>query len=320
VNALPSARAGAGRLPDFFIVGHPKSGTSAMYEMLRANPRVHMPLKESWFFVPELLADFSARYPGGIEEYAALFAQASADQLVGEATASYLWSRTAAQRIAEVQPAAKIVAILREPASFLRSLHLQFIRSNVETETDLRKALSLEGARAEGKRIPANAPVPAQLMYSERVHYVEQLRRYRDAFSDEQMLVLIYDDFRAENLATIGQVLRFLGIEDASPVRAVEANVASTIRSPRLHSMVRSLYLGNAPGARALKAPIKAVSSRRMRQWALARTERMQQEAPPPPDEELMRELRLRFKGEVEALSDYLKRDLLALWRYDELG
>ncbi len=42
--------------------------------------------------------------------------------------------------------------------------------------------------------------------------------------------------------------------------------------------------------------------------------------APPPVDEELMLELRRRFKGEVEALSEYLGRDLVSLWGYDQLG
>jgi hypothetical protein len=32
-----------------------------------------------------------------------------------------------------------------------------------------------------------------------------------------------------------------------------------------------------------------------------------------------MLELRRRFKGEVEALSDYLGRDLVSLWGYDSI-
>ena len=39
-----------------------------------------------------------------------------------------------------------------------------------------------------------------------------------------------------------------------------------------------------------------------------------------PPDEELMLELRRRFKGEVEAFSAYLDRDLVSEWGYDRLG
>ena len=41
--------------------------------------------------------------------------------------------------------------------------------------------------------------------------------------------------------------------------------------------------------------------------------------APAGADEELMRELRRRFKGEVEAISEYLGRDLITLWGYDRV-
>src|SRR5437763_10281928 len=141
------------RLPDFFLVGHGKSGTSALYRMLRAHPQIFMPtLKEPWFFSAELFPR-PPRKLETLEEYAALFEAAEPGQRVGEATPAYLFSQTAAARIAEVQPGARIIAILREPASFLRSLHLQFLQNQVESETDLRTALALEGARREGNEL-----------------------------------------------------------------------------------------------------------------------------------------------------------------------
>src|SRR4030088_1366059 len=118
------------RLPDFFIAGHAKSGTTALYQMLRRHPQISLPdSKEPWFFAPDMRPRFepylAGMPPETLEEYLALFAEARPEQRAGEASSSYLWSRTAAARIAEVQPAARIIAILREPTSFLRSLHLQ---------------------------------------------------------------------------------------------------------------------------------------------------------------------------------------------------
>jgi hypothetical protein len=310
------ARASSGRAPDFFIVGHAKSGTSAMHRMLSAHPRLHMPRKEPSYFVPELLR--SDRYAGGLADYLALFDDAAPEQLIGESTTWYLWSQTAASAIAAVQPGARIIAILREPASFLRSLHLQFIRSDVETEPDLAKALALERPRSEGRQMPRNSTRPPLLMYSRHVRYVEQLRRYYAVFPAEQILVLIYEDFRADNEGTIQQVLRFLDVGAADAVESVEVNAAAGVRSPRLNELVRSLYLGNAPATRALKGTIKALSSQRTRHHALGLLRRAQAEAPPPADAELMLELRKRFRGEVAALGDYLKRDLLTFWEYGD--
>src|SRR6202030_3525636 len=124
----------------------------------------------------------------------------------------------AAGSIAALQPDARIVAILREPASFLRSLHLMFIQWRVETERDLRTAISLEQPRREGRRVPRSSHRPQVLQYSEHVHYVEQLRRYQDRFGREQLLVLIYDDYRDDNEGTVRRVLRFLDVDDRTPI------------------------------------------------------------------------------------------------------
>jgi hypothetical protein len=313
---LPAGVA-TGRVPDFFIVGHAKSGTSALYRMLRGHPQLHMPRKEPSFFVPELLG--GRRYPGGIGEYTELFAGARDGQLIGESTTWYLWSHTAAARIAEVQPGARIVAILREPASYLSSLHLQFLRTDVETEPDLRRAMSLESERMEGRRLPRNSTRPQLLLYSDHVQYVEQLRRYELLFPSEQILILIYEDFRADNEGTVGKVLRFLGVDDARPVETVEANPSAGVRSPRLNEAVRSLYLGGGPAARAARGAVKALSTQRVRHAAMAALRRGQSDRPPEPDAALTLELRRRFRGEVQALGEHLDRDLLSFWGYDDI-
>ncbi len=313
------------RLPDFFIVGHAKSGTTALYEMLKQHSQIYMPdVKESWFFVPELRSPArrgnADRHPHTLEGYLSLFQDAKPEQRAGEATPSYLFSHDAARRIAEVQPAARIIAILREPASFLRSLHLQFLQTNVETESDLGKAISLEGRRREGKDLPPNCTRPQALLYSDHVRYVEQLRRYHDVFSPEQILVLIYDDFRADNDSIVRRVLRFLDVDDTSAIEQTDANPTVQVRSPRLYGLVRSLYLGRGPGSRRAKKVIKALTPQRLRHEVIAIEHRAQLGAPQPADEQLMLELRHRFKDEVVALSDYLDRDLVGLWGYDSLG
>jgi hypothetical protein len=255
------------------------------------------------------------------EEYLALFAAARPEQRVGEASSSYLWSRTAAAAIAQLQPAARIIAILREPASFLRSLHLQLLRTHVESNKDLRKAMSLEAARAEGRHVPRRSQRPQLLQYSQHVRYVEQLRRYHAVFPPEQVLVLIYDDFRADNEGTVRTLLRFLEVDDAAPIDVIHANPTTGMRSQQLDELVHSVSVGRGPLSRAAKAALKALTPRELRRAALKLTQqRIVHGAPPPPDESFTIELRRRFKGEVVALSEYLDRDLITLWGYDRVG
>ncbi len=314
------------RMPDFFVVGHPKSGSTALYEMLRSHPQIFMPdLKEPRFFASDLRrrrpSSTQGRLPNTLEQYQALFAEAGLGQRAGEATPMYLMSRTAAGLIAEAQPQARIIAILREPASFLRSLHMQLVQAHVEPENDLRRAMSLEDARREGRQMPPRLPRPQLLLYSEHVRYVEQLRRYRAVFAPEQVLVLIYDDFRRDNEAAVRRVLRFLDVDDAAPIDLVEANQTVHVRSVRLDSVVHSVSFGRGSVARAAKIAVKTLAPRRLRRAALQTVQRrVLWGQPRAPEESFIGELRRRFKPEVVALSEHLDRDLVTLWGYDRVG
>lgn len=312
------------RTPDFFIVGQPKSGTTALYEMLRTHPQLYLPqLKEPVFLASDLLAGLrwpSVRArPQTLEDYLALFAPARGEQRAGEASALYLWSQTAAANIAELQPAARIIAILREPVGLLRSLHMQQLQDRSETEKDLRKALSLEEERRQGRHVPRSCARPAALYYSEHVRYVEQLRRYHAVFPQDQVLVLIYDDFRADNAGTVKRVLRFLEVDDI-PIEPVEANPTVRLRSSALDDAVRKLSGGQGTLMRVVKAPVKKLMPRQLRRDALhAVRRRALVGKAPPQDDTLAVELRHRFKAEVAALGDYIDRDLVSLWGYDSI-
>jgi Sulfotransferase family len=323
------ARGAGVRLPDFFVIGHAKCGTTALYEMLRSHPQVYMcEPKEPWFFArdnprprgsgPRTVA-VTGTEPVSLEKYLSLFAAAGGDQRAGDASTSYIWSPIAAARIADVQPAARIVAILREPASFLRAVHLQLLKMRRETEPDFRRAVALEESRLQGREIPKANPWPQTLIYTHRVRYVEQLRRYADLFAREQMLVLIYDDFKRDNEATVRRVLRFLDVDDTHPIETVRANptIGTSVRADDLR---RGLARSRSPAARAVRTAGRALTTSGLRERVYhPAMRRLAHGKPPAEDEQFMLELRRRFKREVEAVSEYLGRDLVALWGYDAL-
>jgi Sulfotransferase family len=322
------------RVPDFFIVGHAKCGTTALYEMLRRHPEIFMPeVKEPYYFAVDnpqpprqsgrrwTALDQTGTRAETYDEYLSLFDNAAPGQRAGEASTHYLWSRTAPARIAAAQPHARIVAILREPASFLRSLHLQLTQNGNETQKSFRKALELEDARRRGRHVPRRSVWPGCLFYSDRVRYVEQLRRYHAAFGEERVLVLIYDDFKRDNAATLRQVLRFLDVDDTVALEPSHANPTVAVRSVRLQRLVRDVRRGRGTAPRAIKRSVHALTSARVRRELLHPLRRsVTYGSQRPADESFMRELRRRLRPEVEALSEYLDRDLVTLWGYDDLS
>jgi hypothetical protein len=296
--------------------------------MLLSHPQIHMPVKEPRYFAPDRRtrhwrpASSRRKHPSTLEGYRALFTGARGDQRIGEATPTYLRSTLAAANIAAVKPDARIIAILREPASLLRSVHLQALRNYDETQKDFRTALALEDSRREGRNIPRLSQFPQVLMYSELIRYTEQLRRYHAVFPPEQVLVLIYDDFRADNEGTVRQVLRFIGVDDTLAVPAVELESLRTPRYVILDQAMRALSIARrtGPGAKVSRrlqslrpSPLRnSETFASLWQW-------IRYTDTPPPDEQLMLELRRRFKVEVEAVSEYLGRDLVTLWGYDSI-
>ena len=92
--------------PNFFIVGGPKCGTTAMYEYLRLHPQVFMPdRKEPNYFGRRTLTG----RPLTEEKYLDLFKNSGTARFVGEASKLPLACKLAAQEMHEFSPYAKII-------------------------------------------------------------------------------------------------------------------------------------------------------------------------------------------------------------------
>jgi sulfotransferase family protein len=315
------------RVPDFFIVGHQKCGTTALYRMLQDHPQIYMPAeKEPRYFIPELRPKprhgRKPKRPSTLEDYLALFADAGPGQRAGEASPQYLRYPEVPPAIAEVAPEAKIIALLREPADFLRSFHGQMLHNRIETEKDFQKAMELEPARRRGERFPRGCNRKKWLLYSDHVHYTEQLESFHAAFGRERVLVLAYEDYRRDNEAAVREVLRFLEVDDSLPIEPVDTRPLKDVRMQRLHQLTGSMQEARRnpsavhPAVRALDVVVPAAVRERFgAQWR-----GFVYQAREDPSREFMLELRRRFKPQVEAVSEYLDRDLVSLWGYDRLG
>lgn len=295
--------------PGFFIVGAPKSGTTAMSEYLGAHPDIFMARKEMHFFGSDL--KFGPHFFRRNErEYLAEYREWNAQHQAGEASVWYLFSREAAAEIKAFNPEARIIIMLREPVSMLYSLYHQFKVDGNENLPSFEQALAAESLRREGRNMPRTAYFPAGLVYRETARYTDQVRRFFDAFGREQVYVIIYDDFAAEPAGAYQKVTQFLGVGSA-PARADfgVVNGNKRVRSSALRAV--------------LSEPFVRASVLACRRWlpqsvfgVLQRTEACIQRyntrpaARPPLDPELRAQLKREFVPVVERLSALLGRDL----------
>jgi hypothetical protein len=221
--AMPGTE-GGGRLPDFLILGAPKSGTTSLAAWLGARADVFIPpQKELHFFSRD------DRWEQGLGWYEEHFAAAGDEQLTGEATPNYLDDVGSAARIAATLPSARLIALLREPVDRAWSHHCY------DRDLDLHATTPFDA-------VVASAGTPDEHRYVWQGRYVRHLDRYADLVGRDRLLVLWFDDLRDEPDATWRTVCAFLGI-DAEPVPDAVGSVHNrhyTVRVPAVRrAMVR---------------------------------------------------------------------------------
>lgn len=206
---------------DFFIVGAPKSGTTALANFLSQHPNLCMANpKETGYFADDFRQESdtfhgSERYPfvRSEEQYQQLFSHCGRG-LRGEASTNYLYSANAARNIFKHNPDAKIIVMLRNPVTFLHSLHMQFVNEAREDEPDFAGALALQDERRRGSRIPKNAICPSHYQYFDWAKYSAQIQRYFDLFERKNILIIVAEEFQKDNEKHFLQVLKLLDVSN----------------------------------------------------------------------------------------------------------
>lgn len=250
-------------LPNFFIAGAPKAGTTSLYHYLDQHPEIYMsPLKEVSYFSEEvreknfapalrkqaanaaqsmreyLDAGAPVKRFGGIvddwDDYCSLFARAGDAKAIGEGSVCYLWSRSAPRRIAEVIPDAKIIVILRNPVDRAFSQYLHNYADGA-VRWSFTQHLDAAFARNESDR-QCSIVHP----FLELGLYAEQLRRYFDHFPREQIGIWLYEDTKKPGF--LSEVFDFLGVQTSFRPDTRKHYLQQEVTSvPRLRSVLRAL-------------------------------------------------------------------------------
>jgi hypothetical protein len=308
------------RLPNFLVIGAPRSGTTTLHYSLGQHPEIFVsPEKETNFF----LFDGPQRPPSGIAEddfatmqhrsartwadYGALFAGATdAHRAIGEASPAYFVCREVAARIKARLPAVRLVAILRQPVE--QALSLYMVRqggsaSGAGLIEGFIAALAAYGARSSGRQ--------GGLALAEYGLYHRHLSAFFEHFERDQIKVVLLEDLERDSGGFFADLFRFLGVDDAfRPDLSQRYNPTGAARSAALHR-----FLSGSPRLkRWLRGVLPQSAAYRLaRLQHLLRSANLRRTQCLPPG--LRRELTERFYGnDIEALEALLVRDL-GIWR-----
>lgn len=293
------------RTPDFFIVGAPKCGTTAMYQWLDAHPSVFVPVKEIHYFG----RDLAHRRPAVSDSRYGELYQDAGHRIAGDVAVWYLLSETAADEIHKANPDARIIIMLRRPHEMLHSLHSQLVYSGDEDIVDFESALAAESERAANRRVPNSthagleAPPVECLQYRRVAAFAEQVQRYMDRF--EHVHVVLHDDIKADAASAYRDVIEFIGADPSFQPDFSVVNPNTQVKSQSARKLMQGLRFG--PLRQAVPAPIRTVGRRVFERLQDMNTESVQRTEMTP---ELASELVAYFSGDLSRLAQMIDRDL----------
>ncbi len=200
--------------PEFFLIGAPKCGTSAISQYLADHPNVCFSYpKEPYFWA----ADFPGiRHQFGVETLDAYLALFSAMNRVrtmgGEGSTIYLASETAVKSILEFRPDARFLVMLRNPMELVVSAHLQELSHLNECELSFEAAWQLQVERSMGRSLPPGCYEPQLLQYHRMALLGFQVERLFRTVSQDQVHVVYFDDLKSSIAEVYSGVVDFLGL------------------------------------------------------------------------------------------------------------
>jgi hypothetical protein len=230
----------AGRLPDFVVIGTMKSGSTTLYRWLERHPGCALPaIKEPNFFAHD------TAWRRGLEWYADLFAAVDDQHVTGEASVTYTdprYAATAASRLRDTAPAARLVCLLRHPVERLRSHYRHELQRGRE-----RRPFGVAVTE------PGNP-------YVARSRYAACLEPWVRHFPPAQLCVVRLEDLVGDDGATWERVLTHLGL---TLVARPDEVFNVTGDKAQFTGLMRLLWeRGALPNSRRLPQPLRRVGRR----------------------------------------------------------
>ena len=222
------------------IAGTTRAATTSLFEYLGDHPQVsRSSIKESRFFLGgnyPLPRHLPADAPLG--DYLQLFNDPE-NNVCLEATPDYLYCATAAKRIHEELPNAKLVFILREPIERLISWY-RYAKQNNQLDGSITLDQYIQ---TQCDAAPPTPDTPQHMRSLAQGLYSEYLKAYLDLFNKDQCLILRYDQIKAEPRQTLKAISRHAGIAPGffDTYRFDVLNASVHMRSQGLHAAYKRL-------------------------------------------------------------------------------
>ncbi len=294
-------------LPDFFLLGAAKSGTTSLWDCIQQHPALYRPGKKE----PHVLNAPKDEFEHNLDTYTRLY-ESTDGKIVGDGTPSYFRDADIViprmKSLYGQEDPPKLILIFRDPVERAFSHYLHKRRSGVVPDT-------FEEALAWESEHPVRSRDEWKTFFEDGL-YARRLAQWREHFPVEQFHVLLLDDLKEDARTAVRDVFRFLGVNPDPGVRIdteKRSNQRKDIRSKWIRNLMRA---PSRPLRRAVTTLLPRTARRKLRSALHEWNQSPFDEAP-----ELRREteerLRREFEGSIRKLENMIDRDL-SHWRGTE--
>ena len=297
-------------MPNFLLIGAAKSGTTSLDYYLGQHPQIYMsPIKETNFFafegekpcfsgvkLNESTKSYHKNFRTNINSYRQLFHPKSDAIAIGESSPSYLYIPKAASRIAYYIPDVKLILILRDPIERAYSNFLHHVRDRVEACNSFAEAVEAEQWRIQNDWWWGFHYIHVGL-------YFEQLLRYSNFFSLNQIQIFLYEDLVSDAAKIVQILYQFLGVDDSFvPDLSTKLNTTGIPKNKLLDSIIKE--------SNPLKTAYQFLLPAQLRKHITASVSQYNALTRPQLTSEFRNQLLPLFREDILRLQDFIDRDL----------
>ncbi len=235
------------RIPNFFLIGPMKCGTTAVAAGLSAHPDIFMSdPKEPNFFVYQGGNPYQWDPAGkdSLDWYLGLYRDARAQKVLGDASPFYISLHHCAEQIYRFNPEARIVAILRNPVLRAFSLYRSW---NSYSARPVGQDDFVDCFHGEKLSLSAERDRKLRLGWLKDVgNYGKHLQRYFAVFPRDQIKIVFYQDLVNDPRSFYQSIFGHLGVasDGAFLPENREVNVTIERKFRRLHHLLNRGYHG----------------------------------------------------------------------------
>lgn len=229
------------QLPNLYVPGFPKSGTTSICHALAQHPSVFTPLTVEPHYWADDMPFYAAREGlTNLPAFESLYRRAThSQQWRLDGSTLYMYSQTAVNAIVQHVPDAKFIVCLRAPEDIVLAWHMQMLNGGYETELDVEHAFELSTQRAQGLNVPSTCPDKRLLDYQNVAAVGTQLIRLINTVGGEQVHVVTMPAIKNNPAAVLEACWQFLSLPSEPNITLEKNNSAFAVRYPWIR---RSIY------------------------------------------------------------------------------